>query len=96
VSGERVAWKYQFESGAETLEVEVPVGSRAILFALQGQTFGVWMEHPIELEHLPKELRTFLIRGTGDPTPEGSWEHRGSTVVQEGRFVFHLYERRYE
>lgn len=93
MTGERVVWKYPFQPGEDRLDVDVPVGSRVVLFAFQASGLAVWLEHPVDLEHLPQEERTFLIRGTGQPTPEGPWAHRGSAMTDGGAFVFHLYER---
>jgi hypothetical protein len=77
-------FKYPLRMGLT--EVQMPVGARFLAFGMQREDPVLWAEvEPGE----PTVTRTFDIYPTGFTVPKG-WEWRGT--VQDGPFVWHLYE----
>lgn len=94
MAGERVVFKYPLPQSTDIVRIDVPVSSRPAHFAAQRDVLTVWIDRPAPADagHV-YERHEFVIRGTGDSTPEGPWTHVGSTLVDDGMFVFHLYAR---
>jgi hypothetical protein len=73
----------------DTFELELPASVGYCLFAEQHGELCVWIRLDPDA---PKQKRTFHVRGTGHPLPEGlSLYHVGSCLFQRGVFVWHLF-----
>jgi len=83
-------WKYPIEMTIQ-FKVSMPAGAQILHVACQfpNQPY-MWVLVNTE-NH--RELRLFLVRGTGqEDIPEGT-RHHGTFFLDGGRFVFHLFER---
>jgi hypothetical protein len=74
-------WKFPVDP-----EVKMPRGATIRHVAPQGDSVMMWAECD---DMLLKEIRRFVVTGTGDQIPAGS-EWRGTWL--NGRFVWHLWE----
>ena len=81
----KTVWKYQL-ANFNPLQARISVESKIVHFAMQNQVPTVWVEI-VSDGALP--LRTFEIFGTGHEIPDYA-KHVGT--VQDGQFVWHLYE----
>ena len=82
---------YKYEIGPDITELQLPKGAQLLHGALQNDSMFVWaLVDPSEVE---KELRTVLFTGTGHPVPDGTWRYMNTLLVQNGAFVFHVFER---
>jgi len=82
----RTIWKFPLLIVDDFIHLEMPVGSRVLHVDMQGDTPCIWAELDSDA---PKEVREFLVFGTGHPIPV-SLNHVGS--FQMPPFVWHIYE----
>lgn len=83
----RTVWKYVIPIDGGIHEFVVPLDAELAHVGQQEQGY-VTMWLVIDSEQ-PKQVARFQVVGTGFPIPE-NWEHVGT--VQEGAFVWHLFE----
>lgn len=82
-------WKFVFELKSETLEIQVPLGSKARFVGLDPITGNpaVWI-HVMQHDEV-KETKSFVIYGTGHKI-NALTEYVGSVI--QGPFVWHIFE----
>ncbi len=82
-------WKYPV-SLADSFELERPGGAKLLHLDVQnGQPFMWFLLNP----NMPTVARAFYVRGTGhDCEALEQCTHRGSFMLQNGSFVFHVFE----
>lgn len=81
----RVIHKFPIRTDYPSTTVMMPVGSKIIHVAMQGDTLMLWAEVEPDAQ---MESRRFAVAGTGWLVPPG--KHLGS-VFQE-KFVWHVYD----
>lgn len=70
--------------------VHMPLGAKVIHADIQGEQICLWAHVDTKQK---KELRRFMIVGTGHTMPEGQkLEHRGTVLMHEGTLVVHVFE----
>lgn len=88
---ESVVLKYEFPEHGFYLDVDLKVGDKVVHADFQRGRPCIWV-----LTHTgggEKEKRTFTIWGTGDRFDRGTYEHISSCLVDDGRLVFHFFEK---
>ncbi len=85
-----VIWKHVFPRGSDTSEFDLPEGARVLHFTEQLGQFCIWEAH-INGE-TATQRRAFQIVGTGHPAAIDPFAYVGTTLVDGGRYVFHLFE----
>ena len=81
-----VIWKYILEI-RDVQTLLIPRKAEGLSVQIQRGHICLWVKvNP----NAPTEERTFIIRGTGHPLPEGKLSHIGS--VQQHDFVWHVFE----
>lgn len=74
----------------DRFELELPPRAGVVHFAEQDGEVFVWVRLNPEAR---KETRTFYVRGTGHPLPEGRvLGHVGTCFHRGGEFVWHLFQ----
>lgn len=84
----QVVYKYEIRPGVS--DTIVPKGATLLHGALQGSRMFVWAL--VDTTEDEKELRHVLFTGTGHRVPDGTWRHLNTILVQNGEFVFHVFE----
>lgn len=69
----------------------IPQGGRVVHCGLQREKVTMWVEVDVAQ---PKELRHFIVAATGQTLPEGTFEHCGTVIANDGDLVLHVYENR--
>lgn len=82
-------WKFPVHL-ADSFEVEMPHGSKFLHLDVQRDNPAMWF---LVNPHSPPVSRVFHLVGTGDAS-EGldQCTHLGSFLLDNGTFVFHLFE----
>jgi hypothetical protein len=88
----RTVWKYPLALVADDQTIEMAVGSRIVHCEEQNRVPTMWAEADTAGAATDFEERRFVIVGTGHPIPDGFTIYRGACVLDEGAFVFHVYE----
>lgn len=87
IADEFTVWKFPFLIDDEC-PIEMPGGAKVLYVDTQGGAVCLWaLVNP----SAQKELRNFCIRGTGHPL--GAERHTYHGSVQQGPFVWHVFER---
>lgn len=73
--------------------VEMPVGARIVHMDAQGGSSNLHLWAMIETTSRT-EWRKFMILKTGGEIPANAYAHVGTTLVHDGRFVWHVFEIR--
>lgn len=81
----KTIYKYALSSSHNV--VLLPEGAKVVLVGIQSHLIHIWLE--LDPEKKAKVERYFRIYPTGAKVPE-NFVHQGS--VQEGHFVWHVYE----
>lgn len=84
-------WKFPLDI-ADEVRVRMPAGAKVLSVGDQCGTLCLWALVDPEA---PKEMRHFIIHGTGHPvlpTPFGELVHLGTVVQFGGDFVWHVFE----
>lgn len=88
----RVIWKYSWDPVMTEMNFDMPVNAKILHVDVQRGIPCIWaMVDPT----VSSENRQFLLWGTGASLPGNETihlEHLGSFLMQEGRFVFHIFE----
>jgi hypothetical protein len=84
----KTIWKYQLETTG-TQYFEMPLMANVIHVSEQDGTLMLWAT--VE-EDAPRELRTFYVRGTGQPLTGEEHIHLGTVVTNGGQLVWHVFE----
>lgn len=80
---------HKYNLSATNGEITMPKGAETI--AVQEQNGSICLWAIVDLNQ-PAEVRTFLTVGTGQRLPKSGLAHIGT--VQEGGFVWHVFEVR--
>ena len=80
----KTIWKYFFEFPQST--IAMPKGAKIVHVDVQRGEPQMWVLVESTAE---KELRTFVVHGTGHPIPE---YHKYVGTYQEAPFVWHIFE----
>jgi len=84
----KVVWKYPVPLGP-SLSFKMPRGAEVLDVARQHGDVQLWaLVDPGE----EMETRTFMWLGTGHVTDVPVTRHAGTIMVDDGAFVFHLFE----
>lgn len=84
----RTVWKFPLDVKDGTQIVSMPVGSKIVCVAQQGDCPTIWAE----VESVKTLVdRHFVVVGTGHPMPDVPVSHRG-TCFHRGGLVWHIYE----
>lgn len=86
----KTIYKYPLNLGRQV--VLLPLGARVLTAQVQHETICLWAE--VADPEGKKERRTFNVVGTGHPIPNNPGVYIGTVQMQEGRFVWHVYEER--
>lgn len=74
---------------APTQSIYLPEGAKILHFARQGGIPTLWAEVDPDA---PVEPRYFRLVGTGHELPSGESVYIGTVQLNDGAFVWHLYE----
>lgn len=74
----------------DTQSLELPVGAEILSVQVQFSTVQLWA---LVDTSQPKEKREIEIYGTGHPMHDAERKFIGTVQLEEGRFVFHVFER---
>ena len=87
----KVIYKYELSGTFNVLEL--PLKSKVLCAMNQREKMQLWVEiNPTEIK---KEARKFLVEGTGhDYNDSGNREYIGSIKLQDGQFIFHVFEEK--
>ena len=84
----KVIWKYPLKIAAAQT-VMMPAGAVLLSVGLQNQSPQLWAEvDPVQ----PPTPRPVLMAGTGHALPGSRMRLLGRLDVNEGEFIFHVYE----
>lgn len=84
-----VIWKFPFEID-DLVRIEMPIGAVVLGLSLQyDKPYLLAMVDPCS----PKEIREFVIIGTGNQMPDHVGKYIGSFQMYGGLFVWHVFER---
>lgn len=94
-------YKYQLWSGIGTTNIEMPKGAKILSFQYQQKTicavtkqgFGILYIWCLIDETQPKEIREFVMVGTGFEFDSSKLTYIGT--VQEEQYVWHLFENKH-
>lgn len=70
--------------------LEIPAGSKILCAQTQRNEIYLWAE--VDTQAVMTK-QTFYIRGTGHPLPEIPADYVGTLQVNNGTFVFHIYQK---
>ena len=70
--------------------IMLPVGSSVVKIDQQSDEIKMWVLEPNTKD---RDVRTFQVYATGQEVPE-FLDHIGSALLQNGTFVFHVFEDR--
>lgn len=80
-------YKYQFQI-ADKVAIEMPAQAQVLSVQMQNDTPTMWVK---VVTDRPKELRTFLIFGTGHAM-NPHFEYSYVATIQDRGFVWHIFE----
>ena len=80
-------WKWTLSNSRNT--VSMPEGARILAAQTQFGVPCIWAL--VDPSHETEE-RTFALYGTGHPFDEKSYSYIGTIQLQEGAFIFHVFE----
>ena len=70
-------------------KIEMPVGAKVLHVNVQRGVPCIWVEVDPSNEI---ETREFQVYGTGHMIPDNSGTYLGTFMVDDGNYVFHIYE----
>jgi len=85
----KTIYKYPLENTSGKYAISMPSEAEILYINAQRNVPCIWAMVDTEK---PIETRQFRLYGTGHPVEENDLFHHGSFFMQEGRFVFHLFE----
>jgi hypothetical protein len=83
-----VVWKYSLPKAAN--DVEMPSGAVVLTVAEQHNEICLWAKVDPAAGRV---TRTFQVVGTGHAELDGTETYLGSAQLNNGNFVFHVFER---
>jgi hypothetical protein len=83
----RAVWKFVLHPNANVM---MPIGTKPLSVHAQGDDICLWAEVETEANH---EARRFIVVGTGHQVPQDAGAFLGSAFLDDGRYVFHVFER---
>lgn len=83
-------WKTQIDV-RRRIEVKVPAGSKWLSVQPQYDDVSLWFECD---PAAPLETRTLSLYGTGSDIVGDPGDYIGTFQIEDGNYVFHLYEPR--
>jgi hypothetical protein len=84
-------YKYPLEMEDEQT-LSLPMGAKILSVQTQRETPCIWALVDIG-SNLPFQDRVFILRGTGHPINESSLLYIGTFQLENGEFIFHLFEK---
>lgn len=85
-----VIYKYPLEVSTVPQPITMPTDSRIVKVESQHNMICVWAIVPYESEE--KVIRTFYIVATGQPFSIKGQIYRGTVLMEQGRYVWHVWE----
>lgn len=82
-----VVWKYPLADVVN--DVEMPAGAAVLMVAEQHGKICLWAKVSPDAERV---IRRFQVVGTGHAELGGTETYLGSALVNNGNFVFHVFE----
>lgn len=89
----KTIWKYEIEPLNYPVEITVPKNSKVLSFNIQNGRPYVWVL--VDDEETETEIKTFEFIGTGHSMPnynENIYKFIGTVLMEDGVYVFHLFE----
>lgn len=83
-------WKWGLRI-TDVQAIEMPIGAKLLDVQVQHDMPQVWA---LCDETAPKAMRWFVMHGTGNMIDEVPGPYIGTFQLQNGQFVFHLFERK--
>ena len=84
-------YKYQLKNTSGRYDFIFPSDAEILLVKVQRNVPCIWVKHDLDK---PLVTRHFRLYGTGHPIEEErNLYHHGSFFMDNGTFVFHLFER---
>lgn len=91
----KVIWKFILEVNRQPQRVAMPTGAKLLYVREQNDDICLWIECDV---HVPTEIRTFEVLGTGMMHPDVPFGlqrvYVGSAHLRNGALVYHVYERK--
>jgi hypothetical protein len=84
-----IVWKYSIPMQDE-FDIEMPIGARPLYFGVQYGKMCLWA---LVEPGRGRENVSFTLKGTGDQLTGFHTVHIGSVMLNNGEFVFHLFQR---
>lgn len=85
----QTVWKYPLSTRMVT-QLELPAGAQVLSAAMQNNLPHIWVL--VEQDEDAKVTRHFMFVGTGHPIPEPVVAFIGTVLMQDARWVFHVFE----
>jgi len=82
-------YKYPLNNTSGKYDFMLPADAEVLLVKAQRNVPCIWVKLDTDK---PMVSRKFRLYGTGHEIEENNLFHHGSFFMQEGRFVFHLFE----
>lgn len=86
---EKTVWKFVLKSG-NLVEIEMPKGAEILTTQTQDGKLCIWAVVNLNAD---KEIRRFLLVGTGDLINNEFKKYVGTFHCGGGKYVFHLFEK---
>lgn len=86
-----IVWKQELAL-VDTQDVVVPMHAEFLCACEQHNTICIWFRFEEGYEKHPT-TRTIKIVGTGNPGPSAEGRYLGTASLNEGRFMFHVFEQ---
>jgi hypothetical protein len=76
---------------ADSQKVKLPLNAEILTAQTQGETLCLWAK--VEERNTDTEERTIEVFGTGHPMSDDARRYIGTTQMQGGALVWHVFER---
>lgn len=80
---------YKYEIEALDITIQMPAEAQILHVAEQHGTMQLWAQIDPDRPLYPRRFRTY---GTGHDMPDNPGKFAGTMLVQDGNYVFHVYE----
>lgn len=84
----RTIWKFAIPID-DVAEISMPAAAEILSIQMQGGMLTAWA---IVHEGSENATRRFYVVGTGNPLPTPAWSSRFLATVQDGAFVWHVFD----
>ena len=86
----KTIWKYSIPFGNLSAMFALPDGAKVLHVAAQQNDIVLWAEVDSDA---PKQLREFVVTGTGYELPAGRLTYLGTAQLVIANLVFHVFEK---